>query len=271
MSNENTTVWRIVWSPALPGPENMAVDEAILESVKQGLAPPTLRFYTWSPACVSIGYFQCAAASTDMAEIKRRGLGFVRRPTGGRAILHDDELTYSVVAPVSLLPGPSSVLDTYLTISRGLLSGLLALGAQVELAPRGGDRPGHAKSAACFDTPSSYELVSGGRKVVGSAQTRRGGVLLQHGSVPISMDFQLLTAVLGLEPRMKETLRSGVVTVSELLGRGIEPRELGEALAGGLIREVLGACERGELTGGEKALAAELVAKYNSDEWNFVR
>ncbi|HPU76421.1 MAG TPA: hypothetical protein PLG65_09690, partial [Bacillota bacterium] len=145
---QGSAVWRIINSPAADGATNMAIDESILEAVRQGQSPPTLRLYTWKPACLSIGRFQRVARSADWDALAGLGYGFIRRPTGGRAVLHDDELTYAVIANTAQLAGTGAntdtacgsgvtdmgsstgtgVLDTYLILSRGLAAGLARMG-----------------------------------------------------------------------------------------------------------------------------------------------
>lgn len=316
---QSSAAWRIINSPAADGATNMAIDEAILEAVRQGQSPPTLRLYSWQPACLSIGRFQRAARSADLDALATLGYGFVRRPTGGRAVLHDHELTYAVVAATAELAyaregdgdcncdcdsssaqgGTSTgVLDTYLTLSRGLAAGLARMGIPVELAPRDagrahrgsrrdcdcdGDRelgrePDRGASAACFDSPSSYELLAAGRKIVGSAQVRRGSTLLQHGSILISMDFATTEAVMGLSPGSGLELSSRVATAGEFIPGfpvDVSPErlltQLAKAIAAGLTSEVMRNAGPGQLTQAELDLASELAVKYRSDEWNLSR
>ena len=177
----------------------MAIDEAIAVAHGRGEVPPTLRFYGWNPPAVSIGYFQSMLEEVDLDAVRAGGYGYVRRPTGGRLIFHHMELTYSVVIREELLPG--GVVETYREISQGLLAGMAELGAPAELS--GGDRdPRRADPdgfhTACFDTASAYELQIGGRKVAGSAQTRRDGVILQHGSILLDIDVPLLFRLMRL-------------------------------------------------------------------------
>ena len=162
----------------------MAVDEVLLEGVAAGAATPTLRFYQWRPACLSLGYFQsydvvdldgCAALSIDV----------VRRPTGGRAILHDRELTYSVALPASVLGHDGGVLPSYYRLSLALQDGLRRLGVPATLAPEAAASGPTVHGPVCFDRPSAHEILLEGRKLVGSAQMRRGGGILQHGSILI--------------------------------------------------------------------------------------
>jgi lipoyl(octanoyl) transferase len=164
---------------------NMAVDAALLASVREGGAP-VVRFYRWAPACLSFGRSQPAAGLYDRHRAAARRIGFVRRPTGGQAVLHDDEITYAVVAPVAVLGRPR---DAYRRINEALVVGLRALGVDAEVVgppapvPGGAAGAGTDWAAACFRRPESGEVVAGGRKLVGSAQRTEGRTILQHGSV----------------------------------------------------------------------------------------
>ena len=159
---EPVTRWRLLRHGPATGAENMAIDEAITMAIAEGLVPPTLRFYAWTPPCVSMGRNQ-KVAEVDAARCAARGYGIVRRPTGGRAILHTDELTYSVIAAPDHPLMAGLVLDSYLRLSVGLVAGLTRLGIAAEPAP-GTNRPGPDVSAACFEVPSAYEIVAGTRK-----------------------------------------------------------------------------------------------------------
>mgnify|MGYP001819798262 FL=1 len=189
--------WRLIKSGFQPGAMNMALDEALLNAVVEGASPPVLRFYRWRPATVTIGYAQSVATDIDLEICHQAGLDVVRRSTGGRAVLHDNEVTYSVIAPSA--PGlfGSSVLDSYRVISEVLQKALQQLGLPAKLVA-GRSRSGqqHATKAVCFSAPSQYELVIEGRKVAGSAQKRHGQAFLQHGSIPLEMDLPLLGKVL---------------------------------------------------------------------------
>jgi lipoate-protein ligase A len=156
----------------------MAVDESLMESVRQG-GPPVLRFYDWEPACLSIGYFQ-AIAAVNSRECCRRGIDIVRRPTGGNAILHQGCLTYSVALPVSSPLVDGGIVSSYRRLSRPFQETLLEFGAPVVPAPAS-VRP--VAGFDCFAAPGPYEITLAGRKILGSAQTRRRGVVLQHGSL----------------------------------------------------------------------------------------
>jgi lipoate-protein ligase A len=204
------SVWRlIVDEQPRSGPANMALDQALAEAVARGDSPPTLRFYRWSPPAVSLGRHQ-PAAEVDADAVAARGYEIVRRPTGGRAILHTDELTYAVAAPANEARVQGSVMDAYLRLSQALLAGLAELGVQADKAA-GSVRAGPHVSAACFEVPSAYEITAGGRKLIGSAQSRRAGYVLQHGSLPLVGDIGRLVDVLALPADTAAQLRGELV------------------------------------------------------------
>jgi lipoyl(octanoyl) transferase len=274
-----TEKWIFINSGPQSASYNMAMDDALLELHSKGRIPPVVRFYEWNPATLSIGYFQKAAEAVDMEKVKEMGLGFVRRPTGGRAVLHDRELTYSIIVSESHPDMPESVTEAYRVISAGLLEGFRNLGLQAEFAVPASREERNAlkqpKSAVCFDAPSWYELVVEGRKAAGSAQTRQKGVILQHGAIPVSLDLDKLVSVFRFQTedhrrRMKEKLEKKAVSIEELSGRTVEMAEVAEAFRSGF----------------EKALDVELIKrdpdkeilelvrqleeeKYSNDSWNF--
>src|SRR5690606_24297004 len=174
-------VWRFIDSGHCSPEFNMALDEALLDWNSEGKIPPTVRFYGWNPPTLSIGYFQKVEREIDLDAVKKYGLGFVRRPTGGRGVLHDKELTYSVIVSEDHPEMPQTVTEAYRVISEGVLQGFRKLGLDAYFAiPRTAEeREGlkNPRSAVCFDAPSWYELVVEGRKVAGSAQTRQKGVI----------------------------------------------------------------------------------------------
>lgn len=185
----HTQSWRLIIDGPLPPALNMGFDEAIMMSVEKGMAPPTLRFYAWATPALSIGYSQPLLRVVDMSACKSLGVEVVRRLTGGRAVLHDDEVTYSVIAPQGLLP--NGVRASYRWVAEALRDGLSRLGLNAEISrpPRGDHHAGQAVGGgACYDAPAWCEITIGGRKLVGSAQVRRNAVFLQHGSIPIVFD-----------------------------------------------------------------------------------
>jgi lipoate-protein ligase A len=242
----------------------MATDEALLKAVQQGLAPVTVRFYRWATATVSLGYFQ-AAKDVDREAIARRGFGLVRRPTGGRAILHDDELTYSIVAPASAIPGGRSVGRSYLEISRALMRGLQILGVEARV---GEDKATRDNSpAVCFALSTRADLTAQGQKIIGSAQVRREGFILQHGSIPVALDLEKHAAVFGAEEGML-ALAAKAKGLAELIGRRAPWEEMTAAFAVGFEEVFHARLDAGHLSAEEEAEAKGLeVGKYARDEF----
>lgn len=199
--------WRLlIESEPRSGAANMAVDQAIALACAAGESPPTLRFYRWQPPAISLGRHQ-PFADIDLAAADAHGYEIVRRSTGGRAILHTDELTYSVAAPAHEPRVTGGVMDSYLRLSNALVAGLQQLGVQADKAP-GTSRTTPDVSAACFEVPSAYEITAGGRKLIGSAQSRRAKYVLQHGSLPLSGDITRLVDVLALPAPEVTALRA---------------------------------------------------------------
>ena len=264
--------WRLLNTGYADGATNMAVDEAILLAVAEGEAPPTLRFYGWRPPCLSIGYNQ-SAEEVDVGRCRERGVDFVRRPTGGRAVLHTDELTYSLVAPRDEPRVAGGVIESYRRLSLGLIAGLRALGVaavQADVRQIGdGEKP-----AACFHAPSAYEVAVGGRKLVGSAQVRRWGCVLQHGSLPLAGDVARILDFLRVpewrREELKRELRGRAISLGEALGRAVPFEEAARALAEGFAQALNLRLVPGGLSEHELALAEELRReKYAARGWNF--
>ncbi|MEE9217391.1 MAG: lipoate--protein ligase family protein, partial [Anaerolineales bacterium] len=173
MSDSN---WRLILSDPTSGPMNMALDEAILEAVRNDQAPPTLRFYAWDPPCLSLGYAQ-SVDDVDQAAIEEMGWDLVRRPTGGKAILHTDEITYSITAPAEHPLFVHGVLPSYKQISLALIAGLERMGLEPQLNIAETPVPSNG-GPVCFQNPGAFEITVAGKKLVGSAQLRRSGGVL---------------------------------------------------------------------------------------------
>src|SRR5579859_1906151 len=174
--------WRLIVDSPCDGPTNMAIDEAILEAVGKRQAPPTLRLFAWEPACLSLGYAQ-PAADVDQERLGAHGWDIVRRMTGGRAILHTEELTYSVALPQDHPLVAGTILDSYRRLSMALLHALEALG--IDAHADKAEKPVGARTPlgpVCFEVPSNYEITANGKKLIGSAQVRKDDATLQHGS-----------------------------------------------------------------------------------------
>jgi len=192
--------WSLLDTGANLGAYNMAVDEELLARAQAGETMPVLRFYTWDPPAVSIGRFQKIETAVNADACKRLGFDIVRRITGGRAVLHHHELTYSIIARADDPLFPSTVIGTYKVIALALLAGLRNLGMPAEMASRSHQHERHAvqdeKNPACFSSPSLYEILVHNRKIIGSAQRRLSGAFLQHGSILLSYDPALEAEVI---------------------------------------------------------------------------
>ena len=271
MSDYPRTTWRLLRSPPADGATNMAVDEAILRAVATRQVPPTLRFYAWEPACLSLGRAQ-TAADVDLEALRAAGFDLVRRPTGGKAILHVDELTYSVVAPQDDPRVAGDIVESYRRLSAGLLRGLERLGVAGLAADRQKPLPrfgvaGGGNGPVCFEVPSDYEITAGGRKLVGSAQMRTRSVALQHGALPLYGDLTRICPLLTAYPDPAR-VRARATTVEEALGRSVTWDEAADALAAGYAEALNLHLEPGTLTGEERVRAEELRAtKYAMDKW----
>lgn len=258
------TAWRCLVSRPASGAENMAVDEALMERAR-ATGEWVLRVYGWSQPTISLGRNQTARGCYDLDRIRALGLDVVRRPTGGRAILHHREITYSVTGPVDQA---RDLRDSYEQINALLLHALQALGADVTLATATARsvRPG---VSPCFDQPAAGEVVLGGRKLAGSAQWRSDGALLQHGSILIG-DDQSLLATLGLGPRHELPKPA---TLSEALGRSPSLAEAAEALRSAI--RAVDSLEPSELlleTDNDlRARSSALVVRYQDDDWTWRR
>lgn len=213
------STWTLWLDPAgRPGWQNMAIDRGLLDLAEQGCA--TLRLYRWDPPCLSLGAHEPALRRYDRARIAALGMDVVRRPTGGRAVWHDAELTYALAAPQAVLGG---LRDAYLTIHRLLADAVIRLGAAATLAPAASAPP--LDTGACFASPVGGEVTVGGRKVVGSAQVRQETALLQHGSLLLGADQQRVARVTrGLAPAGAEA------ALEELLGRPVPFEEAAQAV-----------------------------------------
>jgi lipoate-protein ligase A len=229
--------WRLlVESAPQTGAWNMALDETLMDAVAAGESPPTVRFYQWEPPCLSLGKRQ-PPGGVDLAACAGDGVDVVRRATGGWAILHTDELTYSIAVRPDDPRAEGAILDAYRRLSQGLVAGLHLLGVPAAMNPVA---PGgtHNASAACFEMPSAYEITVEGRKLIGSAQVRPSGRVLQHGSLPLCGDIARVARYLTFAAEEERTalaahLRERATTLSDVLGRAIGFAEAAAALRAG--------------------------------------
>jgi lipoate-protein ligase A len=241
----------------------MAVDEMLLDGGASRV-PFTLRFYSWCRPTVSLGYAQPWQEGFDAELASRLGVDLVRRPTGGRAVLHHDELTYSLVGPAESGPLAGGIVETYRLLGEGLSRGLRRLGADVEIVRPVGRESRRGRTGACFSSRSRYELTHAERKLVGSAQRRAGGRALQHGSMPIGTPDQRLWRVLGADGSIAAAASA---SLEEVLGIRPASRVLYAHLARA-ISESLGMAARwGALSGRERRAAARLVSRHADQAW----
>jgi lipoyl(octanoyl) transferase len=271
-------IWRFIQSGSCSPSYNMALDEMILNWQSEKKFPPTVRFYQWAVPTLTVGYFQQAKKEIDMDEVKKRGFGFVRRQTGGRGVLHDNELTYSVIVPEDHPDMPKTVTEAYRVISRGILEGFKELGLDAYFSIPDSEAEREAlknpRSAVCFDAPSWYEIVVEGRKIAGSAQTRQKGVILQHGSIPLTIDIDELYDLFifsneKVKERMKNMFKTKAVAMSELTDRTFTMEDLIHAFEIGFERGLNIELELYTLSDEEEQAVWKLAKeKYETDEWN---
>ena len=252
----------------------MAVDEAILETVGCGKAPPTLRLYAWEPPCLSLGYAQ-RAADVDLEALRLRGWDLVRRPTGGRAILHTDELTYAVIAPHDEPRVAGSILDSYQRLALALLEALELLQVPAHTEEKNTLPERHNPiGPVCFEVPSSWEITIDGKKLIGSAQVRRRIGILQHGSLPLYGDLSRITQVLTFSDVASradaaQRLLQRATTVETARQQPILWEEAAGAFEKAFEQTLKLKLEPTGLTPAEKHRANELVeTKYGTPAWN---
>lgn len=267
--------WRLLITPPLDGATNMAIDEAILQALAAGQGQPTLRLYQWGPPCLSLGYNQ-HWQEIDEAACRRLGYTWTRRPTGGKAILHTDEATYSLIIPQDEPRIIGGVVESYRILSLGLLRSLELLGLQAIQANQAetasNNRAGQG-GPVCFDTPSRYEITWQGKKLIGSAQLRRKRIVLQHGSLPLHGDLNRILEVLAFsdEERARQAalLPQRATTLEKALGKRLSFEAVAAALAEGFGQQLNLTLEETPLSDVEQTLAGQLRAdQYANDLWN---
>jgi lipoate-protein ligase A len=270
------TDWRVILHREADGATNMAIDEAIALAVAAGESLPTLRLFAWNPPCLSLGYTQ-PASDVDRQRLARLGWDVVRRLTGGRAILHTDELTYSVAVPETEPRVAGDVVESYRRLSQGLMRAVELLGAAVQ-AERAGAEAHAFKGPVCFEMPSDYEITAGGRKLFGSAQTRRGGrVVLQHGTLPLHGDITRICDGLAFaDERDRDEARRRILeratTLEDVLGVRRSFDEAAQAMIEGFTEALNVNLLPGRLSVEEQESAERLrTERYGSQLWTFRR
>jgi len=249
----------------------MALDESILEHIGRGESPPTLRLYAWEPACLSLGRAQ-PFADVDINRVRERNWEVVRRATGGRAILHTDELTYSVIAPLDEPVMEGSVLESYNRVAQALFLAVKKLGLSVEIK-EGKAGSEETSNPVCFEVPSTYEITVNGRKLLGSAQARKKDGVLQHGSLPLAGDLTRICQALVFENDMardnaSERLLARATTVQTALSREISWETASKAFVQSFEEQLGLSFEQQGLSESESNRTEELVReKYDHPSW----
>ncbi len=259
--------WRLIDSGPAPGPWNLALDDAIFRSVRERLSPPTLRLYAWSRPTLSLGYAQDRDREVDLERCRRAGVEVLRRASGGRAVLHDRELTYSVAAPAGVARFGSGLEAAYRAVSAGIVAGLRLLGVPAACAPAPRAPAGAARPPGCFAAAARHEVTVHGRKLVGSAQRRRDGAFLQHGSILIAGHAE------ALERLLRRPGGAGAGTAMIGLVDVLDPCPGPAAIAGAVVAgcaAVWGVALRpGGPSAGELRLAGAYEARrYRAEAWN---
>lgn len=265
-------MWRLILDTPRPGAWNMALDEAILETVGRGDALPTLRLYAWQPACLSLGYAQ-SWQDVDLAGLQANGWDVVRRATGGRAILHTDELTYSVTTAPGEPLMAGTVLESYNRLARALVAACHRLRLPVNMEEHTQPSGGGPKGPVCFEVPSAYEIVLGGKKLIGSAQARKREGILQHGTLPLHGDLTRITRALAFaseEQRAQagEKLLRRATTAESYAGQVISWEAAARAFIESFEQELGLVFEHSPASPAELERAEALVAqKYANPGW----
>jgi len=250
----------------------MALDEAILEAVGRGESLPTLRLYAWDPPCISLGVAQ-SVHDVDLKRLRTKRWNLVRRSTGGRAILHTDELTYAVIAPINNPHVIGGVLDSYRHLSAGLVAGLQHMGMSVGIEPEKQLTEEERGNPVCFQAPSAYEITVKQRKLLGSAQVRRRFGILQHGTLPLKGDITRICEVLQFnseEDRISaiDALRNRAATVEDLLGEPLSWERAAEAMSEGFRQALDLQLESGDPSSAEVTRAEDLLReRFANSQW----
>ena len=246
--------WRILPLHTTDAFTAMAIDEAVSESVASGESQPTMRFWRWEPSAVSIGYFQGIKEEVNIDECSKLGIDVVRRRTGGGAVYHDykGEITYSVIGPEGMFP--KNIRVSYDEICGWIIRGLSKLGIESSFVP-------------------INDIVAGGKKISGNAQTRRNGVLLQHGTILYDLDVRKMFSLLKISKekvsdKMIKAVEDRVTRIVNF--KDVSMEETYEALLKGFTEDK--EFEFGELTEDERKRVEEIKKnRYQTKEWNFMR
>jgi lipoate-protein ligase A len=251
--------WRLLLTDSKDSFTNMAIDEAVLQLVAQGKSENTIRFYSWLPPAVSIGYFQSIEEEVDLESCKRNKVDVVRRITGGGAVFHDyeGEITYSVVVPEEHEKIPKAILDSYAVLCKGLVEGFKIIGLSAEFKP-------------------INDIVVNGKKISGSAHTRKLNTILQHGTILCEVNPKLMFSLLKvtdekIRDKLIKSAEERVTSIKKELGK-VDKNKVIDAMIKGFESALGIELEEGFLSKEELELASKLRnEKYGTKEWNFKR
>jgi lipoate-protein ligase A len=250
--------WRLLKTEGNTAFTNMAIDRAVLVSNSEGKVPPTVRFFTWSPPAISIGYFQSLKEEVDLEACDRLGVNYVRRITGGGAVFHDEELTYSIVIPESHSEIPKNIMESYGRICGALIKGLKQLDIESKYVP-------------------INDIIVDKRKISGNAQTRKMKTVLQHGTILTDVDVEKMFSLLKvpnekIKDKLISDVKQRVTSIKHVLGRNIDFKEIADAMKTGFEEEFNVKLIEGSLTFEEKELTRKFEKEFfTTKEWNHRR
>ena len=253
-----TERWRLLQTGAHTASVNMAIDRAVLIAHSRGKVPPTVRFYQWRPSAISIGYFQSLEAEVDLEECRRLGVDYVRRITGGGAVFHEDELTYSIVVSEDHPSIPKNIMESYGVICGAIIRGLKNL-----------------------EIDSSYypinDILVNGKKISGNAQTRKEKTVLQHGTVIMDVDVERMFSVLKvpnekIKDKLISDVKERVTSIRHVCEEPMSFDDVARALKKGFEEQFEVTLQEGDLTSEEKELAGIFDRDcFSVDSWNHRR
>ena len=247
--------WRLLKTGSNTASFNMALDRAVLVSNGRGDGPPTVRFYRWNPSAISIGYFQSLEDEIDLEECGTLGVDYVRRITGGGAVYHENELTYSIVIPESHPEISKNIMDSYGRICGAIIKGLKNVGIKSKYMP-------------------VNDIITDGKKISGNAQTRKMQTVLQHGTVLMDVDVEKMFKLLKvpnekIKDKLIDDVKQRVTSIRHVLGRDIDFDDLAAAMKKGFEEEFNVELVDGQITSEEKDMTTKFQDLYfGKKEWN---
>ena len=250
--------WRLLVTDGNNAYKNMAIDRAILVANSKGLVPPTVRFYHWKPSAISIGYFQSLTEEIDLEECRKHGIDYVRRITGGGAVFHENELTYSIVIPESHSEMPKNIMDSYGRICGAIMKGLKNFGIDSTYHP-------------------INDILSNGKKISGNAQTRKHKTVLQHGTVLLDVDVEKMFSILKVSDekmidKLVSDVKQRVTSAKHILNRDVSFDEIVDDMEKGFGEEFNVELVDSKLTSEEEKLAVDFEENcFSKKEWNHKR